>query len=97
MKFCNIEITDLTRKGLFCICEKTNVLIPLNAECIVKSNETPTLLSIVNKYKTTIDGQIPLWIFKLKFHNYNIEKISGSDIIYVFASGQIGIISKSFF
>lgn len=84
MKFCNIEISDFDRGNLLSLSKNTQILIPMNAECIVKCNENHNLLNIVNKYHTTIDGQIPLWLFKRKYPNIHIEKISGSDIIFDF-------------
>lgn len=86
MKFCNIEISDLNRVNLFNISQTTQVLIPMNAECIVRCNENHKLLSIVNRHHTTIDGQIPLWLFKRKYPAIPIEKISGSDIVFDFCS-----------
>lgn len=84
MLLCNIEITELKKKNLLRTEDNMQVLVPLNAECIVKSNEDSELLEIVNKYRTSLDGQIPFWIFKRKYPDSGIEKISGSDIAYDF-------------
>jgi len=82
MKICNINISELNKNKLFTDSAVLQLLIPLNAECIVRSNEDPQLLSIVNRNRTTIDGQIPLWIFQHKYPDTPIEKISGSDVIF---------------
>lgn len=84
MKLCNLNITEINRDNLLAIEDSLQVLIPLNAECMVKSNETPGLLDLVNEYRTTIDGQIPLWLFKRKHNVKDAEKISGSDVVYDF-------------
>jgi N-acetylglucosaminyldiphosphoundecaprenol N-acetyl-beta-D-mannosaminyltransferase len=57
-------------------------LITLNAEAIVFANNNDEFMKILNSNYTTIDGQIPLWLFKFKNPSVNIEKVSGSDIIY---------------
>ena len=86
LKFCNINITDKSKDDLFRESGDLQIIIPMNAECIVKSNENEELLSFINSNRTTIDGQIPLWLFKWKYHNEKIIKLSGSDIIYDFCS-----------
>lgn len=82
MFFCNINITDVSREKLFQLERDTQVLIPMNAECFVKSNKNADLLNIVNKYRTTLDGQIPFWLYKSKYKKEKACKISGSEIIY---------------
>lgn len=86
MRLCNIDITEMSRENLLKTQDSLQILVPLNAECIVKSNEDPSLLSIVGRYHTTLDGQIPFWIFKRKYPDSGIEKISGSDVVYDFCN-----------
>lgn len=57
-------------------------IITVNAEAIVRSHNEPRLLQIINNGSSTIDGQIPLWIYKMKYPDIKIEKLSGSDLIY---------------
>ena len=84
MQLCNINITDINKNKLFTIWDELQILIPINAECIVRGNQDHQLLSIVNSYHTTIDGQIPLWIYQKKYPNIEIKKISGCDVVYDF-------------
>lgn len=82
-KFCNVRITDKSKRNLLLIYDTLQILVPMNAECFVRSNENPELLAFINNNcRTTIDGQIPLWLYKNLKHEKCIEKISGSDIIY---------------
>lgn len=84
---CGIQITDKIKSTLFTINEELNILVPMNAECFVKSNEERDLFSFINsKCRTTIDGQIPIWLYKRKYPNDKIEKLSGSDLIYDYCS-----------
>lgn len=83
-EICNIKITDKSRADLFVPYPDLQVLIPMNAECLVKSNSDALLKDFINSKRTTIDGQIPLWLFKIKNPSEKIEKLSGSDIVYDF-------------
>lgn len=85
-ELCNIKITDKSKENLFIINSDLQILIPMNAECFVKSNKDNKLSNFINQCRTTIDGQIPLWLYKIKYHTNNIEKISGSDVIYDFCN-----------
>lgn len=58
------------------------LVITVNAEAIVRSQNDRKLCDIINHNITTIDGQIPLWLFKRAYPLIPIEKISGSDLIY---------------
>ncbi len=87
VKFCNINITDISKRYLFETKEELQILVPMNAECFVRSNQDLELQYFINNTcRTTIDGQISLWLYKSKFRNYKIEKISGSDIVYDFCN-----------
>lgn len=81
MNLCNINIKQIDKSNLFILSDSLKVIIPINAESIVRCNQDPDLLRLVNKYNTTIDGQIPLWIFKLQHTDLQVVKLSGSDLI----------------
>ncbi|THG54325.1 WecB/TagA/CpsF family glycosyltransferase [Muribaculum caecicola] len=85
-ELCNIKITDKSKEKLFIINSDLQILVPMNAECFVKSNNDNRLLAFINQCRTTIDGQIPLWLYQIKYKTKDIEKISGSDIIYDFCN-----------
>lgn len=61
---------------------KLQVIFPVNSELIVMANENEKFKNVLNKYITTIDGQIPFFIIKLKNRDVYLEKISGSEFIY---------------
>lgn len=84
MKLCGINIncpvwTDLLGQSKACM------VVTVNAEAIVRSQHDDRLREIINHSVTTVDGQIPLWLYKLAYPQEKIEKISGSDLIYVLA------------
>lgn len=82
MKLCGIEINcycldDILRKS-----EDCKILVTVNAEAIVRAQTDKKLLHIINSNYASIDGQIPLWLYKLKYKGVEICKLSGSDLIY---------------
>lgn len=83
-ELCNIIITDKNKESLFSVKSDLQVLVPMNAECFVKSNNNAELMAFINECRTTIDGQIPLWLYQIKYHTRQIQKLSGSDLIYDF-------------
>lgn len=84
MRFCNVDINMLKLKDIFhcSSSEELKHIITVNAEGIVRANENSRLLQIMNNNCTTIDGQIPLWLFKRKYPKIDVDKLSGSDIVY---------------
>lgn len=86
MYFCGININVKTREELFKQSTSYMHIITLNAEGIVKANSDARLLRIFNNGYVTIDGQIPLWLYKIKYPKEVIYKLSGSDIIYDFCN-----------
>jgi N-acetylglucosaminyldiphosphoundecaprenol N-acetyl-beta-D-mannosaminyltransferase len=83
MKLCNVNISILDKKQIFNNDSDGFMhLIPLNAEAFVFANNNNEFMRILDLNYTTIDGQIPLWLFKFKNPSVKIEKISGSDIVY---------------
>lgn len=79
---CGVNINITKKEQLFSSIDKFQHLIPVNAEGFIKANNDKKLMQILNKNYTTIDGQIPLWLCKVKHPKEKIQKISGSDIIY---------------
>lgn len=82
MLFCGININVTQREELFKEADKFRHLIPVNAEGIVQAHSNSRLMQILNSNYTTIDGQIPLWLYRFKYPKSSIVKLSGSDIIY---------------
>lgn len=82
MLFCGININVTTKEELFNEVDSFKHLIPVNAEGIVQAHNNDRLMQILNSNYTTIDGQIPLWLYKFKYPQSQIVKLSGSDIIY---------------
>lgn len=82
MNLCGIDINcnciwDLLNKKEF-----GNILVTVNSEAIVRSQTDLKLAKIIAENYASIDGQIPLWLFKFRYPNSPIIKISGSDVIY---------------
>ena len=87
MKYCNLNINLKNKKDLFELDpKKQKYNITLNAQIIYLANTNKELYDFVNNNYATIDGQVPLKlgkIFKRK-ELKNVEKLSGSEIIYDF-------------
>lgn len=77
-----VKISCYSLDELLTLSESLKHIITVNAEAIVRAQNETKLLDIINKGCATIDGQIPLWIFKHKYPSTKIEKLSGSDMIY---------------
>lgn len=77
-----VKISCYSLKELLSLSNSFKHIITVNAEAIVRSHKDSRLLNIINNGYATIDGQIPLWIYKQKYPTIQIEKLSGSDIIY---------------
>lgn len=82
MNFCGINITCFNREDLLDFSNSPTILVTINAEAIVRANNNLRLKNIINSHKSSIDGQVPLWLFKLKYPAISISKLSGSDLIY---------------
>ncbi len=87
MKYCNLNINLTNKKELFEIDKKKpKCIVTLNAQIICLANTNKELFDFVNSNYATIDGEIPLKFAKL-FHRKefkNVEKLSGSEIVYDF-------------
>jgi N-acetylglucosaminyldiphosphoundecaprenol N-acetyl-beta-D-mannosaminyltransferase len=86
VKFANIIFKGLTREDIFCEDNKLKVIIPTNAELIVKAQSHNKFKTIISDNFATFDGQIPYFFAKRQNQNIHIEKISGSDLIYDFCN-----------
>lgn len=87
MKYCNLNINLTNKKELFELDKnKPKCIVTLNAQIICLANTNKELYDFVNSNYATIDGQIPLKFAKLLKHKEfkNVEKLSGSEIIYDF-------------
>lgn len=82
MNLCGINISCRSSDSLFNMPDSPRIVVTVNAEGIVRANKDSKLKMIIDNSLSTIDGQIPLWLFKHKYPRVPIEKISGSDLIY---------------
>ena len=87
MEYCNLNINLTNKKELFEIDKKKpKCIVTLNAQIICLANTNEELYNFVNSNYATIDGEIPLKVGKIFRHKRfkNVEKLSGSEIIYDF-------------
>lgn len=82
MQLCGIEINCHNFQELITSIGNHELLVTVNAEAIVRAQKDLKLRNIINNSLTTIDGQIPLWLYNLKYGYQTAEKISGSELIY---------------
>lgn len=82
MDLCGININCHNYDELLSDYGSPRIVVTVNAEAIVRAQSNERLKSIINNNTSTIDGQIPLWLYKHKYKDVKIEKISGSDLIY---------------
>jgi len=96
IKAFNISFKALRKRDIFSLLEyneKLHIVITVNAEFIVLANENEKFKRILNANITTIDGQIPYFFLKIRYRNFKIEKLSGSDLIFDICkkSAQLGL------
>jgi len=82
MNLCGIEINCHCLDDVLQETGSCKILVTVNAEAVVRSQKDLKLLSIINSNYASIDGQIPLWLYKLKYKGIRACKLSGSDLIY---------------
>lgn len=82
MKLCGVEINCHHLDDIFKENEKCKILVTVNAEAVVRAQKNPRLLRIINSNYASIDGQIPLWLYKWRYKGVDVCKLSGSDLIY---------------
>lgn len=85
MNLCGININCHSYNDLVTFSTSPKLIVTVNAEAIVRSQSDSRLRNIINHHTSTIDGQIPLWLYKIKYPNIQIEKISGSDLLFSIA------------
>lgn len=82
MNLCGVNISCHHLEDLLDLSQDLKLIVTVNAEAIVRAQSDDRLKNIINSHTSTIDGQIPLWLFRLKYPRHKIDKISGSDLIY---------------
>jgi len=85
VNFANLTFSGLSKKHIFNIKDSIKVIVPTNAEIIVKANEDEYFKNIISKFILTFDGEIPFRLAKHK-SQVQIDKLSGSDLIYDFCN-----------
>lgn len=83
--FANLKFSGLLKTDVFNFNNDIKIIIPTNAEIIVKANENKILKDIISQFILTFDGEVPLRIARLK-NKVPITKMSGSDLIYDFCN-----------
>lgn len=82
MNLCDIDINCHNFQELILNIGSRPQLVTVNAEAIVRAQNDSKLKKIINNSLTTIDGQIPLWLYQQKYGRRSAKKISGSELIY---------------
>lgn len=82
MELCGIDINCTHIDNIFSNTSSGKILVTVNAEAIVRAQTDKKLAHIIADNLTSIDGQIPLWLYRLRHPFNKINKISGSDLIY---------------
>lgn len=82
MKLCGVNINCHHYQELLKISDYPKLVVTVNAEAIVRSQSNKRLREIINNHVSTIDGQIPLWLYRHRYKDIDVEKISGSELIY---------------
>jgi N-acetylglucosaminyldiphosphoundecaprenol N-acetyl-beta-D-mannosaminyltransferase len=80
--FAGIDFRGLTRKKLFEPSERLKMITTVNAEFIVMANQDRRFWSILCDSWSTFDGQIPYLLARRLNPGVELEKISGSDLIF---------------
>lgn len=82
IEFCNLKFRGLTRSFLLEEPHRFKIIVTVNSEFIVNSQNDSRFRQLINENYSTFDGQIPYLLAKLKNPIAIFEKISGSDFIY---------------
>lgn len=82
MKLCNVDINCHSKAELMRLSVSPQIVVTVNAEAIVRAQTELRLHKIINDSVSTIDGQIPFWLYRKAYKTKSVEKLSGSDIIY---------------
>lgn len=86
MYFCNINFNTLNKNDIFERNHNEGVkcIATANAQFIVLANNNKRFLDFLNDNYVTFDGEIPLKVARFLNKGTQIEKISGSDLVYDF-------------
>ncbi len=85
VKLMGLQHKGLTKEIIFSDLgehDPMKIIITVNAEIMVTALKQQRLAGIINEGYATFDGQVPYNLAKIKYPKANIEKISGSDLIY---------------
>jgi N-acetylglucosaminyldiphosphoundecaprenol N-acetyl-beta-D-mannosaminyltransferase len=85
IELANLRFTGLKINDIFAYTGEMIHIITVNAEFIVEAQINNRLRKLINAKFSTIDGQLPYYFAKHKYHNMQFDKISGSDLIYIVA------------
>lgn len=81
MILCDLNISCFSLADIVNTFDNPKILVTVNSEAIVRAQTEIKLKNIINSNFASLDGQIPLWLFKLCYKT-PIKKLSGSDLIY---------------
>jgi len=84
IKFTNLIFKGLSRDIVLKQEKFLKIIIPTNAELIVKAQSEKKFKKIICENFATFDGQVPYFLAKKQNKEVFFEKISGSDLIYDF-------------
>ena len=80
--FAGIRFSGLTRRRIFEPSDRLKMITTVNAEFIVMANKDRRFREILCRNESTFDGQIPYLLARSMNPTVELEKISGSDLIY---------------
>jgi len=86
INFANLKFRGLVKEKLLEESDSLKFIVTVNAEFIIKANNYENFKKIINDNYSTFDGQVPYFLAKKQNPNINFEKLSGSDLIYDFAT-----------
>jgi len=84
IKFANLNFEGLVKNELLKEEPFLKIIIPTNAELIVKAQDNDKFKNLISSSYATFDGQVPYYLASKQNKEETIEKISGSDLIYDF-------------
>jgi len=84
IKFGNVCFTGLRKQDVLKESLPMKLIATVNAEFLVKANKNKRFLELLNKSCCTLDGQVPIYLAKIIYPKVELQKISGSELIYDF-------------
>lgn len=82
ISLCGLEFNGLSENDIYHYHGNLTHVVTVNAEFVVKAQKDLRFKSIINENCSTIDGQVPYFLLKLKYPKYPFKKISGCEFIY---------------